>query len=212
MIALPYHGGPVIPAHEHVLVVPWGWSSDPAGELPHVQGFLAGLGTGHDRWSRILESYPLVKYPHHVYIGTWHDSHKFPATPTLDQFNAEAGRAAAKFPLLHNLIVVILTAPQAVMQQIDNSCAFHSYAPTGPYIAVSYPMGGCPATGVEISHEWAETLTDPNPLVPAWAAVDGSEAADICESAPGGLVQLATGTYPVAAVWDRRTKECAVAG
>jgi len=212
MIALPYDGGPVISGHEHVLVVPWGWSSDPAGELPYVQGFLKGLGTGHDRWSRILETYPHVKYPHHVYIGTWHDTHRFPVAPTLAQFTAEADRAAAKFPHLSNLIVVILTAPQSVMQQIDNSCAFHSYASTGAYIAVSYPTGGCPSTGVEISHEWAETLTDPDPLTPAWATFDGSEAADICGSAPGGTVQFATGTFPVAAVWDRRTWSCEVTG
>jgi hypothetical protein len=210
MLALPYDGGQVISGHEHVLVVQAGWASDPAGELPYVQGFLNGLGTGHDRWSRILEGYPRVTYPHHVFIGTWHDRHHFPVAPTLGQLGAEADRAAGKFPRLPNLIVVILTAPQAVMQQIDNACAFHAYATTGPYIAVSYPTAGCPPTGIELSHEWAETLTDPSPMTPAWATADGSEAADICASAPAGTVRFATGVYPVAAIWDRLTRRCEV--
>jgi len=211
MLAPAYNYGPVVNHNPKVLVVTMGWHGDPSAELPEVQAFLRGLGTGADHWSKVVATYPHVVYPHHVYLGTWHDTKTFPVRATLANFNAEANRATAKFPKIKNLIVVLLPPPTSTLQQIDNACAFHSYATYGPYVALGYGAntGGCPNTDIQLSHEWAETLTDPDPVAPGWVAGDGNEVADVCQTLPAGAVRFTTGTFSVAAVWNHKTKRCA---
>jgi len=165
--------------------------------------------------------------------GVWEDtSAPSPAAATGTQIAQEAADAALHFsnPLDAQYIVVSPTGtdPDGWLDPRNGFCAYHDdtgdsgvapvTGPDVPYTNMPYvpdvgaecssffnpgPLDGADET---ISHEYAETLTDPFPGL-GWTDRTGSEIADKCEfldgGSPGGstYVSLDTGVFAVQGIW-----------
>jgi hypothetical protein len=160
---LLYHGGVggigVATAPKIYLVV-WGsqWNgSDPAGELPVLQSFLAGIGGSS--WLNSVTQYcqgiangssscagatAFAGNPTGMYAGIWYDnSAKAPSKPTQSQLAAEAVRAAAHFG---NGATVNASAQYIIATASGNNstgfktqyCAYHSYTNSASTGNVAY--------------------------------------------------------------------------
>jgi serine protease len=162
----------------------------------------------------------------------WEDTSATPTAPTGTQIAQEASRAAVHFsdPTGAQYVVVSPhgTDPDGWLDSRTGYCAYHDNTgdpslgtvtgPDVPYTNMPYvpdvgaecssfadpgPLDGADET---ISHEYAETLTDPYPSS-GWTDRVGNEVADKCEflagGSPGGstYVHLATGTFALQGIW-----------
>ncbi|HXQ90923.1 MAG TPA: Ig domain-containing protein [Acidimicrobiales bacterium] len=174
-----------------------------------------------------------VAYPSStVLAGVWEDtSAPSPAAATATQIAQEAADAAERFsnPPEAQYVVVSPSGsdPDGWLDPRYGYCAYHddtqdpSLAPVSgpdvPYTNMPYvPDVGaeCSSFAVPgvldgadetISHEYAETLTDPFPFS-GWLG-RGGEIADKCENLDGGspggstYVTLSTGTFAMQGIW-----------
>ena len=175
-----------------------------------------------------------VAYPSSTVLGgVWEDtSAPAPAAATATQIAQEGADAAVHFsnPVDSQYIVVSPTGtdPDGWLDPTTGYCAYHDNTqdpfiggvsgPDVPYTNLPYvpdvgsacssfaspgPLDGADET---LSHEYAETLTDPYPAS-GWTDRSGSEIADKCENlvggTPGGSVYLtlATGTFAFQGIW-----------
>ena len=206
MSALVNFGGGAIRTLPKVEMVMWG-HGDTGGEVRNLTRFFSGLGTGHDRWSRILEQYG-VRYPHHVLRGRWWDPRPAPANPTPTQTETEVARAVRLLHLATSVQVILVSEASVTPSGYGVQwCAYHSSIGKLQFAALGYVPGtlGCLNDTVIVSHEYAEMLTDPQYF--GWTA-SGFEIADLCEWGPPASVTLATGTFPVARLWSNRNRGC----
>lgn len=175
-----------------------------------------------------------IPYSHGVYFGTYVDTRApAPQTATMSQVAAEAVRVRAHYPGVPSLIVVVATPP-GTSNPIDiGYCAHHDNADPGrldprgqlwihmPYVTdagvrcYAGMLGGATdGITLSLSHEYAETLTDPTMFQrQAWVMLgpmNQIEIADDCTTLPGGdgIVRMATGAFPVSGLWSDEARGC----
>jgi hypothetical protein len=224
---LIYHGGPV-QTSPRVYVDYWGWTSDPKGEKPYLEGFLSSMGA--TPWLATVNQYgggPLAN----VLAGTWTDTtNPIPAHPSDTQVQQEAATAISHFGTGTSVNVEIMVATPTghatpgLGPPAPQNCAYHGAVaghPNVTYINLPYmsdfgtycadPKGlGGPLAGVSIyaGHELAEAITDP--LSNAWKDSGGHEIADKCQDAPYFDFSPTQGvTFRVQQLWSNATNACA---
>lgn len=174
-----------------------------------------------------------VAYPTStVLAGVWEDTSANMAAATGTQIAQEAANAAVHFSNPPGAQYVIVsptgTDPDQWLDPRYGYCAYHDNTGDPSLGAVSGPnvpytnMPYVPDVGAEcssfsrpgvldganetITHEYAETLTDPFPSS-GWTGRHGYEVADKCENLFGGeqggsrYVTLATGTFAMQGIW-----------
>jgi len=173
-----------------------------------------------------------VAYPSATVLGgVWEDTSAGFTAATGEQIAQEAANAALHFSNPPGAQYVIVsptgTDPDQWLNPRSGYCAYHDNTadflggvdvPNVPYTNLPYvpdvgdECSSFPHPGVldgadeTISHEYAETLTDPFPSS-GWTDRHGSEIADKCENLIGGqpggstYVTLATGTFAVQGIW-----------
>ncbi len=174
-----------------------------------------------------------VAYPSSaVLAGVWEDASTNLAAATGTQIAQEAANAAVHFSDPPGAQYVIVsptgTDPDQWLSPRYGYCAYHDNTgdpalgavrgPNVPYTNMPY----VPDVGAEcssfpsprivdgadetITHEYAETLTDPYPST-GWTDRHDNEVADKCEDLVGGhqggsrYVTLATGTFAMQGIW-----------
>jgi serine protease len=174
-----------------------------------------------------------VAYPSaQVLGGVWEDTSSGLTAATGTQIAQEAANAAVHFsnPAGAQYVIVSPTGtdPDQWLSPVNGYCAYHDHTQDGfpggvsgpdvPYTNLPYvPDVGTDCTsfnnpavldgaGETVSHEYAETLTDPFPSS-GWTDRTANENADKCENligdSPGGSthVTLGTGTFAVQGTW-----------
>jgi serine protease len=174
-----------------------------------------------------------VRYPSStVLAGVWGDQSVNVPAATGTQIAQEAANAAVRFSNPPGAQYVVVsppgTDPDGWLDPVNGYCAYHDDAqdpalggvvgPDVPYTNMPYVPdagGQCSSftnPGVldgayeTMSHEYAETLTDPFPAS-GWTDRVGNEIGDKCENLIGGqpggsvYVTLATGTFVLQGIW-----------
>jgi hypothetical protein len=222
-----YNGGSV-QLDPKVYLLLWGpnWSTSASQEASaaYLGSFYRGLGTQpQDTWSRITEQYgDSSGYPSFsgaVFGGVWQDQ----STPPQGATELQLGAEAYSFALLQgipdwsNAQVVVATQSGTCPQGFvcpgagGTYCAWHSDALGLSYINLPYQLDAGSACGENFvrsqydgfsivgGHEYAETITDPDPDS-GWIDPNdssGGEIADKCAWQGLGTVTLSTGTFAV---------------
>jgi hypothetical protein len=237
-IPMTYKGGPV-QHNPQIYLLLWGpgWSTDTnqATAANYLVSFYQGLGVApQDTWSTILSQYgdstgaPSFGGP--TLAGTYVDTNAPPIGVTNQQIAAEADAFAGTIGITGNINAQVVVATQSGTCPLDfmcgggSFCAWHNYSDTGvPFISLPYDpdvgslcynftqYGGFSING---SHEYAETITDPNPYT-SWADQYDYEVGDKCQARSSGAnignVTLYTGTFPMQALWDNSSGSCVMA-
>jgi len=174
-----------------------------------------------------------VAYPSATVLkGVWEDTSADLSDATGTQIAQEAADAALHFSDPPGAQYVIVsptgTDPDGWLNDRTGYCAYHDdtgdpslgtvTGPDVPYTNMPYvpdvgsdcssfaDPGVLDGADETISHEYAETLTDPIPPT-GWTDRHGEEVADKCEDLAGGTpggstyVTLATGTFALQGVW-----------
>ncbi len=230
---LVYGGGPV--QHQvTVYLVFWGnqWDSDGNGVQGYEQGLFNGLGTAQDNWSTVTSQYTDNSgagptFNGAVLGGTWvDDGSAAPSAAAQADIAAEADAGAQHFGVSGNDVQIVVMSPSGTSPDgFPNSgfCAWHDYNGNVPYTNMPYVLdagSGCGAGQVQSQldgfsivegHEYAETLTDPQPSS-GWVASDGQENGDLCAWQNLAAVSLPTGSYAMQPTWSNAAGGCAISG
>jgi hypothetical protein len=230
---LYYNGGPV-QHHPVVYLDFWGsqWNHDTNGIPQYMTNLFDGLGTAQDTWSVLTSQYtdssgsgPTFNGP--VLAGSWSDNASpAPATTSQSDIAAEADNAAAHFGVTGDpdaqIVVMSPSGSSADSWLSAGFCAYHDYDGNVSYTNMPYqldaPAGSrCPnaalggkldAFSIVEGHEYAESITDPQPAS-GWVASSGSELGDLCES-NFQPVKLPTGTFAMQPLWSNRANGCVI--
>ncbi len=224
--SLRYYGGPVENEPRLVLVFwgeGWSYGEGPARrqELEAMADGLPGSG-----YQKILTQYssvagpisagPLIDSPK---VEKYYDPSAVPADLGAEAFSEEGARAAAVNPPGATLdtIYAVIPAPGTTYEP-GKVCGWHSVV-DGPskssveLAAVAAILlkltAGCGTPSTTLSHEYAESVTDPTAVV-AWgkpASPKGEEIADACGYL--GPQRMADGSL-VNALWDDSKNACEV--
>ncbi|GAA2146222.1 hypothetical protein GCM10009760_35730 [Kitasatospora kazusensis] len=212
----------------------WGsqWKKDTNGIQAYMAAMFSGLGTAHDTWSITTSQYPDANnsapaFNGAVLGGSWSDSGRAaPAAASQRAIAAEANAAAAHFGVSGDpdAQIVVLSPHGTSPDGWPNSgfCAWHDYTGSVSYTNMPYqldaPKGSrCPnsalggkldAFSIVEGHEYAESITDPQPES-GWAAANGQEIGDLCESNFQKVV-LPTGTFAMQPLWSNRDNACVI--
>lgn len=233
---LTYFGGNVL-TKPAVYVVYWGFGkrgSDGAGEQKYLTNFLTGVGGS--TWESLLTQYyqngPVyITNPSGQLKGTWVDSSSIPTHPTDAQIQAEAAKAVTHFGYSANASYVVATSHGHNTLGFGSSfCAYHGFTSGSasytnlPYIhdagascGENFVNGGTKGNldGVSIveGHEYAESITDPNPPT-GWYNNSYGEIGDICAwmKPPAGDIVLSTGSFAVQGLWSNQSSACKING
>ncbi|GAB2690140.1 hypothetical protein [Kitasatospora kifunensis] len=228
-----YNGGAV--QHSPVVYLDfWGsqWDSDTNGVQQYMANFYQGLGTSQDTWSTITTQYPDSSgsgpaFTGPVYGGSWvDDGSPAPASSQQSDIAAEADSAAAHFGVAGNPDAqIVVMSPSGTSPDGwpgSGFCAWHDYTGSVSYTNMPYqldaPAGSrCPnsalrgkldAFSIVAGHEYAESITDPQPAG-GWLTAGGSEIGDLCESNFQELT-LPTGTFAVQPLWSNSDNACVI--
>ncbi|PYC75813.1 hypothetical protein C7C46_23320 [Streptomyces tateyamensis] len=228
---LVYGGGPV--QHQvTVYLVFWGnqWDSDSNGVQQYETDLFNGLGTGQDTWSTVTSQYTDSSgagptFNGAVLGGTWvDDAQAAPASSAQADIAAEANVGAQHFGVSGNDVQIVVMSPSGTSPDgFPNGgfCAWHDYNGNVPYTNMPYVLdagSGCGAKQVSgqldgfsivEGHEYAETLTDPQPSS-GWVASDGQENGDLCAWQNLGAVSLPTGSFAMQPTWSNAIGGCAM--
>ncbi|MFE0462863.1 hypothetical protein ACFW1A_26780 [Kitasatospora sp. NPDC058965] len=228
---LVYGGGPV--QHQvTVYLVFWGnqWDSDGNGVQQYETDLFNGLGTAQDSWSTVTSQYTDSSgagptFNGAVLGGTWvDDAQAAPAAAAQADIAAEANVGAQHFGVAGNDVQIVVMSPSGTSPDgFPNSgfCAWHDFNGTVPYTNMPYVLdagSGCGANqvagqldGFSIveGHEYAETLTDPQPSS-GWVASDGQENGDLCAWQNLAAVSLPTGSFAMQPTWSNAAGGCAM--
>jgi Putative Ig domain/Ricin-type beta-trefoil lectin domain len=173
-----------------------------------------------------------------VLVGTWHDTSSPPTGGELGQVGlaaeADAFTKSQGIADVADAQVVVATqsgtcpdgfaAPMCTGGSGGGYCGWHSSS-NEPYINLPYildagaecgedfvnPDGTDDGFSIVAGHEYAETVTDPEPTSGWWDSADpsGGEIADKCAfSAFSHDVTLSTGTYAMQPLWSNNTGGC----
>ena len=202
-------GGPVQTAPQ-IYIDFWGpgWSKDPLNERQYLTNFVRSIN--RSSWLEILGQYG-AGWQHTTYVTSWSDtaiSHRPGPDPSQDTTKAEATRAAHHFGIRPNHNVEIIIA-----LPVGGTCRpYHSWDSDVGVAFVAYPYNGDPfpnhqgecAPGARtVSHEIAETMTDPitEPGHFAWQP----EVADPCDAEASRTVTMPDGQkFLVQAIWSNK--------
>jgi hypothetical protein len=230
---LQYNGGPV--AHNpQVYLDFWGsqWDSDTSGVESYMQNLFSGLGQSDDNWSPITSQYTDYTgqgptFSGSVLAGTWvDDSSPAPQSASQSDIAAEAVNAANYFGVSGDDIQIVVLSPSGTNPDgFPNSgfCAWHDYTSSSsgnipytnmPYVADAGSSCGAnsvsgPLDGFSIveGHEYAETLTDPEPSS-GWVDSSGSEIGDKCAWQNLFSLSLSTGSFAMQPLWSNNDNGC----
>jgi hypothetical protein len=230
---LQYNGGPV--AHNpQVYLDFWGnqWDSDTSGVESYMQNLFSGLGQSDDNWSPITSQYTDYTgqgptFSGSVLAGTWvDDSGPAPQSASQSDIAAEAVNAANHFGVSGDDIQIVVLSPSGTNPDgFPNSgfCAWHDYTSSSsgnipytnmPYVADAGSSCGAnsvsgPLDGFSIveGHEYAETLTDPEPSS-GWVDSSGSEIGDKCAWQNLFSLSLSTGSFAMQPLWSNNDNGC----
>jgi hypothetical protein len=230
---LLYNGGPV--QHQAtVYLVFWGsqWDSDGNGVQQYQQNLFSGLGTGQDNWSTVTSQYTDNSgagptFNGSVLGGSWvDDASAAPSSAAQSDIAAEADAAAQHFGVSGPDVQIVVMSPSGTSPDgFPNSgfCAWHDYNGNVAYTNMPYVLdagSGCGANSVQNQldgfsivggHEYAETLTDPQPAT-GWVAADGEENGDLCAWQGLGAVNLPSGSFAMQPTWSNSAGGCALSG
>jgi hypothetical protein len=230
---LLYNGGPV--QHQAtVYLVFWGnqWDSDSNGVQQYQQNLFSGLGTSQDSWSTVTSQYTDSSgqgpsFNGSVLGGSWvDDSSAAPSSAAQADIAAEADAGAQHFGVSGPDVQIIVMSPSGTSPDgFPNSgfCAWHDYNGNVAYTNMPYVLdagSGCGASSVSSQldgfsivggHEYAETLTDPQPSS-GWVASDGQENGDLCAWQNLSSVSLPTGSFAMQPTWSNNAGGCAISG
>lgn len=230
---LVYNGGPVQHSPQ-VYLVYWGsqWDSDTNGIPQYMTNLFNGVGATPDTWSSITTQYtdstgagPAFTGP--VLAGSWvDDSQPAPAAAQQADIAAEADSAASHFGVAGNPDAqIVVMSPQGTSPDgwpSSGFCAWHDYTGSVSYTNMPYeldaPSGSrCPnaalggkldAFSIVEGHEFAESVTDPQPST-GWVDASGEEIGDLCESNFQD-VTFATGTFAMQPLWSNNAGGCVI--
>jgi len=231
---LNYGGGPV-QHNVQVYLVFWGnqWDSDSNGVQSYVQGLFSGLGDSSDTWSTVTSQYTDSSgagptFGGSVLAGTWvDDSSAAPASAAQADIANEAENGVSHFGITPttDTQIVVLSPSGTSPDGFPNSgfCAWHDYDGNVSYTNMPYVLdagSGCGASAVSSQldgfsivegHEYAESLTDPQPSS-GYTASDGEENGDLCAWYNLGSISLSSGTYAMQPTWSNAANGCAMSG
>jgi serine protease len=230
---LLYNGGPV--AHNPVVYLDfWGsqWDSDTSGAAQYVQNFMAGLGQSGDNWSTITSQYTDYTglgpaFGGSVLGGVWADNAApAPQSATQSDLAAEAVTAAQYFGVAGDDIEIVVLSPSGTNPDgfpFTGFCAWHDYTSSAsgniPYTNMPFVLdagSGCGANSVQgpldgfsivEGHEYAETLTDPEPAS-GYVDSSGAEIGDKCAWQNLSTLNLSTGSFAVQPLWSNFDSGC----
>ncbi|HEY0806543.1 MAG TPA: hypothetical protein VGD84_15835, partial [Pseudonocardiaceae bacterium] len=224
--AMSNHGGPVQTA-PRVFVDFWGWGSDPSGEQPYLDRFLASVGG--TPWLATVNQYGAGSGGN-LLAGTWSDGAAVPASPNDAQIQAEALAAANHFGTGNSLNVQIVVATPTGHSTPGfgtQFCAYHGVVAADrnvtytdlPYMtdagtacglnSVNGANGRLDGVSIVEGHELAEAITDP--LLNAWFDAGGNEIGDKCAWSGLGNISTTMGTFAVQPLWSNAANGCPLA-
>jgi hypothetical protein len=240
---LIYGGGPVQKTPK-VYLTYWGWhGNDPKGVKPYIENFFNGVGGSS--WANIQTQYTgagqgNITNPTGQLAGTWADDSTTPNIAILDGDIAnEALKAENHFGYSPDADYFVLTPTgTGTIGFKVQYCAWHSsttdssgrtiaftnqpYMPdAGSSCGQNYVNPGSAGVldGVSIvgGHEYAETVTDPQPSS-GWVDATGAENGDKCAWIRSGSgasqnISLATGKFAVQSLWSNAaglTGDCVI--
>jgi hypothetical protein len=221
--AMTNHGGPVETA-PRVYVVFWGWTSDPSGEQPYLDRFLATVGG--TPWLATVNQYGAGSGGN-LLAGTWSDSSSVPSSPSDAQIQAEANSAANHFNVgtSDNVEIVVATPTGHSTPGFGSTfCAYHGVISSHPNVtytdlpymtdagtacgenSVNGSNGKLDGVSIVEGHELAETITDP--LLNAWYDSGGNEIGDKCAWTGLSNISTTAGTFAVQPLWSNAANGC----
>jgi serine protease len=230
---LVWHNGPV----QHppsVYLVFWGnfqSGGDPNGEAARLTAFFGAVGGSS--WLGTTTQYSdgsgYITNPTGQLAGTWYDTSTVPKRPTQSNVAAEAVKAAAHFGHNSANTSYFIAMPTGHDPSGFRSswCAFHSSTGSGsstvsytdfPYSTDAGASCGEDSVnsgsaglldGVTIvgGHEYAETITDPQPNS-GWLDSSGSEIGDKCAWVSLQNTSMGGGSYPTQPLWSNAVSGC----
>ncbi len=228
---LSYGGGPTQHASAVYLDF-WGsqWNSDGNGVEAYMQNLFNGLGTSGDAWSRVTSQYTDSSglgpsFSGAELHGVWSDNaSSAPSNASASAISSEANRAASHFGVSGvNVQIVVLSPSGTHPDGFPNTgfCAWHDYNGSVPYTNMPYVLDAGASCGensvrsaldgfsIVEGHEYAETLTDPEPSS-GYVASDGEENGDLCAWTNLGAISLPTGSFAMQPTWSNRVNGCAM--
>ncbi|MBF9069003.1 hypothetical protein [Streptacidiphilus fuscans] len=230
---LQYNGG-VVQHSPRVYLVYWGsqWDNDSNGIQPYMTNLFNGIGTSSDSWSATTTQYPDSSgtgpsFTGPVLAGSWvDDSAPAPAAAQQADIAAEADAAASHFGVAGDPDAqIVVMSPHGTSPDgwpSSGFCAWHDYTGSVSYSNMPYqldaPSGSrCPnaalggkldAFSIVEGHEFAESVTDPQPSS-GWVDANGEEIGDLCESNFQD-VTLSTGTFAMQPLWSNNDGGCVI--
>jgi hypothetical protein len=234
---LLYQGGAVL-GSVHIYVDFWGPEWQAPGQAA-VESYIDGFYTdvGGSRWAGIMGEYcsgiainssscptgsSFIKNPAHQLQASMIDTNPVPATPTQQDIQNEAAKAAGLFGYPSDSVFMVYTPTGKSQIGFGTAwCAYHSWVPVGstnvaygyvPYLpdvgpscggnSVSGPLDGFSIVG---GHEYAEAVTDPfpggNPGGSGWLdpTIAYSEIGDKCiwGTPPAAILKMNGHPWPV---------------
>jgi serine protease len=231
----------------------WSTVSGQETSASYLESFYAGLGVHpQDTWSTVTTQYAdgtgFPTFPGSVYEGVWHDTSTPPKGATQGQLAAEADAFTSSEGItdINDAQIVVATqsgtCPQGFYSptcgNTSGYCAWHSFS-NEPFTNLPYLLdagAGCGENFINSGsagtrdgfsivggHEYAESVTDPNPPT-GWVdqsdSVSGGEIADKCAwggqiwggNDPDGDVTLSTGTFAMQSLWSNSADACVMSG
>jgi serine protease len=230
---LLYGGGPV-QHNPKVFLVFWGsqWNSDGNGVQSYLTNYFNGLGTSSDHWSTVTSQYTDNSgsgpaFNGSVLGGTWVDNGAAaPSSASQTDIANEADNGAAHFGVSGSEVNIFVVSPSGTSPDgFPNTgfCAWHSWDGNVAFTNMPYVLdagSSCGANSVQNQldgfsivggHEYAETVTDPQPSS-GWVAADGEENGDLCAWQNLSALSLPTGSFAVQPTWSNAAGGCATSG
>lgn len=224
-----YHGGELLLTPSVELIF-WGYqSTDPLAQV--LIGFFSDVGGS--QWDSTMEQYcstaGFVTNPTGVLAGIDVDmTNPIPASPTQADIASEAQRVATQYGFSANreYVVAVASGHSGAGFQ-SNWCAWHSGVSYNggwlsyteiPYISDAGTNCGEDSVnangkydGVTIvgGHEYAESITDPDPGTGWTQPGSNEEIGDLCAWKDLQNDQLVNGTYPMQPLWSNIVRGCA---
>ena len=238
---IPYNEGP-LQLNPHVYLLLWGpnWSTDPdqMATANKLASFYEGLGVEpDDNWSTLISQYGDPTFGD-VYQGTFYDPNTPPTGVDTAGIAAEADAFAVREQItdLADAQIVVATqsgtcpagfyAPSVCGSNGGYYCAWHDYS-NEPFVNLPYVLDAGSACGedsvnpggtydgvtIAAGHEYADTITDPQPTSGYWDPNDpnnnltdgytSGEIADKCAwSENSGNVALWNGSFALQPLWS----------
>jgi len=246
---LAYHGG-ALQSSPRIYLLLWGpgWTtSDPVyGDLYRLY---SGLGEASGGWSTIDNQYSAGASTT-TFAGAWQNTAAPPSVVTEADLAAQANAFASFEGITGDINAQVVIASQTGTcfsdgfagscgspQTSGGYCAWHGYSGSVAFTNLPYLLdagrlcgenwvnsssaGRTDGVSTVAGHEYAETVTDPDPPT-GWAdnadTISGGEVADKCAwggeswgtlgSDPYGDITLPTGTFAMQSLWSNTAGRC----